>query len=148
MGRHSLEVETDLMPDLPFDRHEIDRSSLTPELAEMLDQSERDYVGWNPDERPQVAGTVADIQPGCDCGGYGPHYIVFVDQPNGEGVGIHVFHTVLRSQLENKIKAGNVRQGDLIVIAFTGKTPAKVKGHGDQYNYRVVVRQKGIVPKV
>jgi hypothetical protein len=136
------------LADLPFERHEIDRSSLPPELAEMLDQSERDYVGWNPAERPQVAGTVADIQANCDCGGYGPHNIVFVDQPNGEGVAIHVFHTILRSQLEDKIRTGKLQQGDLIVVAFAGTTPSKTKGHADQNNYRVVIRQQGvIVPK-
>jgi hypothetical protein len=134
--------------DLPFDRHEINRDSLSDELKAMLDQSEREYVGWNPEERPQVAGTVAEITPGCDCGGYGAHYIVFIDSPEGEGVAVHCFHTTLRSQIDERIRLGGLVAGDLIVIAYAGKTPSKVKGHGDINNYRVVVRQKGgIVPK-
>lgn len=133
--------------DLPFDRQEIDRSQLPQELQEMLDQSEQEYVGWNPDERPQVAGTVADIQPNCDCGGYGPHNILFIDQPVGDSVAVHCFHTTLRSQTDERIRTGKIAAGDLIVISYLGRTPSKVKGHGDQYNYRVVVHQKGVLPK-
>lgn len=133
--------------DLPFDRQELDRSSLPPELREMLDQSEKEFVGWNPEERPQVAGTVVDIQPNCDCGGYGSHNIVFIDQPNNESVAVHVFHTTLRSQLEERIRTGKLSAGDMIVISYLGKSPSKQKGHADINNYRVVVRQKGILPK-
>jgi hypothetical protein len=134
--------------DLPFDRQDIDRSALPPELREMLDQSETDYVGWNPEERPQVAGTVADIAPNCDCGGYGSHNIVFIDSPVGDSVAVHVFHTTLRSQMEDRIRLGRLSVGDLIVISYLGKAPSKVKGHADVNNYRVVVHQKGILPKV
>lgn len=133
--------------DLPFDRKDIDRSALPPELAEMLDQSERDYIGWNPEEQPQIAGTVVDITPNCDCGGYGPHNLLFIDQPAGTGVAVHCFHTALRSQIDGRILTGTLKTGDLIVIAYAGRTPSKTKGHGDLHNYRVVVRQKGILPK-
>jgi hypothetical protein len=135
------------LPDPITGPQELDRSALNPELAEMLEQSERDYEGWNPDIQRQVAGTVADISPDCACGGYGGHYILFIDQPDGSGLAVHCFHTTLRSQIDGKISKGGLRQGDLVVIAYNGRTPSKVKGHGDQYNYRVVVRQKGIVPK-
>lgn len=133
--------------DLPFDRQEIDRSQLPQELRDMLDQSEAEYVGWNPDERPQLAGTVADIQSNCDCGGYGPHYILFIDSAAGDNAAVHVFHTTLRSQLEDRIRIGKVAAGDLIVISYLGKQPSKVKGHADVNNYRVVIHQKGILPK-
>jgi hypothetical protein len=135
--------------DLPFDRQDIDRSALPAELREMLDQSEKEFVGWNPEERPQVAGTVSDIQPNCDCGGYGVHNIIFIDSPIGESVAVHVFHTTLRSQLEERIRLGKLIAGDLIVISYLGKTASKQKGHADINNYRVVVHQKGtITPKV
>ena len=133
--------------DLPFDRQEIDKSTLPPELREMLEQSETEYVGWNPEERPQVAGTVADIAPSCDCGGYGAHSILFIDSPVGDSVAVHVFHTTLRSQIEDRIRLGQLAPGDLIVISYLGKTPSKVKAHADINNYRVIVRQKGVVPK-
>ena len=133
--------------DLPFDKQEIDRSQLPPELREMLDQTEKEYIGWNPEERPQIAGTVADIQHGCDCGGYGAHNIVFIDSPIGESVAVHCFHTTLRSQMEDRIRLGKLVAGDLIAISYLGKSPSKVKGHADTTNYRVVVHQKGILPK-
>lgn len=131
--------------DLPFDRHEINRDTLSDELKAMLDQSEQEYVGWNPEERPQIAGSVADITPNCDCGGFGPHYIIFIDSPEGANVAVHCFHTTLRSQLDERIRLGGLVAGDLIVISYAGKTPSKVKGHGDINNYRVVVRQKGAI---
>jgi len=134
--------------DVPFDRQDIDRSQLPAELREMLDQSEKEFVGWNPEERPQVAGTVADIQPNCDCGGYGTHWILFIDSPVGDSVAVHVFHTTLRSQLEDRIRTAKLVAGDLIVISYLGKSASKVKGHADINNYRVVVHQKGVgIPK-
>lgn len=134
--------------DLPFDRQEIDKSALPAELREMLEQSEKDFIGWNPEERPQVIGTVADIQTNCDCGGYGPHNIIFIDSPVGEAVAVHCFHTILRSQVDDRIRSGKISSGDLIAISYLGTKPSKVKGHADQNDYRVVVRQKGpILPK-
>jgi hypothetical protein len=120
--------------DLPFDRQELDKSALPKELQEMLDQSEAEYVGWNPEERPQVAGTVADVTPNCDCGGFGPHNIIFVDSPVGANVAVHCFHTTLRSQIDERVRLGKIMAGDLIVISYLGKTPSKVKGHGDINN--------------
>jgi hypothetical protein len=125
----------------------IDRSALPPELAEMLDQSERDYVGWNPEVQATVAGTVADITPNCDCGGYGGHYLLFIDEPGGNGTAVHCFHTTLRNQIEPRIETGKLRAGDLIVVSYTGKQASKTKGHADMATYRVVIRQKGILPK-
>jgi hypothetical protein len=134
--------------DLPFDRQEIDKSALPEELRQLLDQSEKEYVGWNPEEQPQVVGTVADIQTNCDCGGYGAHNIIFIDSPVGSSVAVHCFHTILRSQVDERIRLGKISAGDLIAISYLGTKPSKVKGHADQNDYRVVVRQKGgIVPK-
>lgn len=133
--------------DLPFDRQEIDKTALPPELREMLNQSETDYVGWNPDERPQVAGTVADIQTNCDCGGYGPHNIIFIDSPVGESVAVHCFHTTLRSQVDDRIRMNKIMAGDLIAISYLGTKESRVKGHAASNQYRVVVRQKGVLPK-
>lgn len=133
--------------DLPFDRQEIDRSQLPQEMRDMLDQSETDYVGWNPEERPQVVGTVADIQTNCDCGGYGPHNIIFIDSPVGESVAVHCFHTTLRSQTDDRIRTGRINAGDLIAIAYLGTKESKIKGHAASNQYRVVVHQKGVLPK-
>lgn len=112
------------------------------ELDDMLAQTERDYVGWNPEDMPTVAGIVADIATDCDCGGYGVHNIIFIDLPDGNGVAVHAFHTTLRSQTAGKIKSGQLSQGDLIAIAYRGTAPSKVKGHADINNYRVVIRRK------
>lgn len=120
----------------------VDRRGLSDEMREMLDQSERNYEGWNPDERPQIIGTVADITPDCDCGGFGTHNILFVDTPDGDGVAVHVFHSTLRSQIDQKIKSGRLGVGDLIAISHLGTKPSTVKGHADMNMYRVVVRQK------
>lgn len=120
----------------------VDRRGLSDEMREMLDQSEREYVGWNPAEQPQIIGTVADIIPDCDCGGYGPHTILSIDTPQGEGVAVHAFHTTLRSQIEPRIKQGRLGVGDLIAISHLGTKPSAVKGHGDMNMYRVVVRPK------
>lgn len=133
--------------DLPFERQEIDRSQLPAEFREMLDQSETEYIGWNPEERPQVVGTVADIQVGCDCGGYGAHNIIFVDSPVGESVAVHTFHTTLRSQTDERIRMGKLAAGDLIAISYLGTKESRVKGHAPSNMYRVVVHQKGILPK-
>lgn len=120
----------------------MDRRGLSDEMRSMLDQSERDYVGWNPEMQPQLVGTVADIVPDCDCGGFGTHYIIMVDIPNADGVAIHCFHTTIRSQVEPKIKQGRLGIGDLIAVSHLGTKPSSVKGHADMNMYRVVIRQK------
>ena len=120
----------------------VDRRGLSDEMREMLDQSEREYVGWNPAEHPQIIGTVADITPGCDCGGYGQHTILSIDTPDGEGIAVHAFHTTLRNQIEPKIRQGRLGVGDLIAISHLGTKPSNTKGHADMNQYRVVIRQK------
>ena len=120
----------------------IDRRGLSDEMREMLDQSEREYVGWNPEETPQIIGTVTDVTPDCDCGGYGNHNILFIDTPKGDGIAVHVFHTTLRSQIDTRIKQGRLGTGDLIAISYLGTKPSAVKGHADMNTYRVVIRQK------
>lgn len=130
------------MSEVPSGGQPLDRTGLSDEMRDMLAQSERDYVGWNPEENPQVVGTVADISPDCDCGGFGSHNILFVDTPNGEGVAIHCFHTTLRSQVDARIKQGRLSAGDLIAISHLGTKLSGVKGHADMNMYRVVIRQK------
>lgn len=120
----------------------MDRRGLSDEMREMLDQSERNYEGWNPEERPQLVGTIADIVMDCDCGGFGTHPILFIDLPNGDGVAVHTFHTTLRSQVEPKIKQGRMGVGDLIAISHLGTKQSAVKGHADMNMYRVVSRPK------
>jgi len=120
-----------------------DRSTLPDEMRQMLEQSEQEYVGWNPETQPQIVGTISDISPDCDCGGYGPHNILFVDTPQGTGIAVHVFHTTLRTQVEPRIKQGRLAAGDLIAITHFGTKQSQVKGHADMNMYRVVVHQKG-----
>lgn len=115
-------------------------------MQDMLAQSEREYVGWNPEDMPQFVGTLTDISPECDCGGYGFHPILFIDLPNGDGVAVHVFHTTLRSQIEPKLKSGRLGVGDLIAISHLGTKQSSVKGHNDMNMYRVVTRPQA--PKV
>jgi hypothetical protein len=118
----------------------FNRRGLSDEMRDMLDQSTREYVGWNPEDMPQFVGTVADIVPDCDCGGYGPHTILMVDLPNGAGVAVHAFHTTLRSQIEPKIKQHRLGVGDLIAISHLGTKQSSVKGHNDMNMYRVVTK--------
>lgn len=125
---------------------EFDRRGLSDEMRAMLDQSTREYVGWNPEDMPQFVGTLADMTPDCDCGGYGPHNILFIDLPNGDGVAVHVFHTTLRSQIEPKLKQGRLGIGDLIAISHLGTKASSVKGHNDMNMYRVVTKPQ--MPKV
>lgn len=126
----------------PVEPVEIDKSSLSAEMREMLAASEREYVGWNPEMQPQIVGTVSDITPDCDCGGYGTHNILFIDTPDGNGVAVHAFHTTLRSQIDPRIKQGRLSPGDLIAISHLGTKVSAVKGHADMNMYRVVVRPK------
>lgn len=121
---------------------QLDRRGLSDEMRQMLEQSEREYVGWNPETMPQVVGTVADITPNCDCGGYGGHNIIFIDTPKGEGVAVHAFHTTLRSQVDQRIKERRLVPGDLIAISHLGTKASAVKGHNDMNMYRVVIRQR------
>jgi hypothetical protein len=111
-------------------------------MKAMLAQSEREYVGWNPEEMPQLVGTLVDITPDCECGGYGPHSILFIDLPDGDGIAVHAFHTTLRSQIEPKLKSGRLNVGDLIAISHLGTKQSSVKGHNDMNMYRVVTRQR------
>jgi len=124
----------------------FDRRGLSDEMRQMLDQSERNYDGWDPMEMPQLVGTLADIVPDCDCGGYGPHTILNIDLPDGSGVAVHAFHTTLRSQIEPKIKQGRLGIGDLIAISHLGTKASSVKGHNDMNMYRVVTKPQQ--PKV
>jgi|SRR5215469_6118402 len=130
------------MSSTPTDGQPYDRTGLSDEMQAMLEQSEREYVGWDPEVQPQIIGTVSDIVPDCDCGGYGTHYILSIDTPKGEGINVHVFHTTLRSQVEPRIKQGRLGVGDLIAISHLGSKPSAVKGHADMNMYRVVVHQK------
>src|SRR5215831_16039448 len=116
--------------------------NLSEEMRAMLAQTEREYVGWDPSVMPTFVGTLADFTPDCDCGGYGPHYILFVDLPDGNGVAVHVFHTTLRSQIEPKLKQGRLGIGDLIAISHLGTKQSSVKGHNDMNMYRVVTKPK------
>jgi hypothetical protein len=121
----------------------IDMTGMTPEMRDMLAQVERDYVGWDPDIQPQIVGTLADYKDDCDCGGYGSHYLLFIDAPNGDGIGVHCFGTTLRNQIEPKIKSHRLDIGDLIAIAYLGTKDSQVKGHNAMSMYRVVIRHKG-----
>ena len=121
---------------------QFDRRGLSDEMRAMLDASEREYVGWNPEEMPQLVGTVDDIIPDCDCGGFGTHYILSVSLPHGDGIAVHAFHTTLRSQIEPKIKQGRLGIGDLIAISFLGTKPSSTKGHSDMALYRAVIKPK------
>ena len=116
------------------------RKGLSQEMRDMLDASTRSYEGWNPEEMPQFVGTLEDIIPDCDCGGYGTHYILQIDLPDGNGVAVHVFHTTLQSQIVPKIKSGRLGIGDLIAISHLGTKASSVKGHNDMNMYRVVTR--------
>ena len=116
--------------------------NLSQEMRDMLAATEREYVGWDPDTMPTFVGSVADIVPGCDCGGYGEHYIISVDLPDGNGLAMHCFHTTLRSQIEPKIKSSRLGIGDLIAVSHKGQKDSSVKGHAPMNMYSVVIRPK------
>jgi hypothetical protein len=116
--------------------------NLSDEMRAMLAATEREYIGWDPAVLPTFVGTVADIIPDCDCGGFGTHYIISVDLPDGNGLNMHCFHATLRSQIEPKIKSSRLGVGDLIAVAHKGEKDSTVKGHAPMNMYSVVVRQK------
>jgi len=121
---------------------DINAMRMSDEMRAMLEQSTREYAGWNPEDMPQLVGTLADITTECDCGGYGNHPILFIDLPNGDGVAVHVFHTTLRSQIVPKLTQGRLGIGDLIAISHLGTKQSSVKGHNDMNMYRVVTKPK------
>jgi len=117
-------------------------ADMSKEMRDLLAQTEREYVGWDPDTLPTFVGTVADIIPGCDCGGYGEHYIISVDLPDGNGLAMHCFHTTLRSQIEPKIKSSRLGVGDLIAVSHKGTKDSAVKGHNAMNMYSVAIKAK------
>ena len=120
-----------------------DKASASEQLLRMMKKGEHGYEGWNPEDDPIAAGIVAGIVPGCECGDFGPHYIVEIDRPSGKYTAVHCFHTVLRSQAERYIKNEDnpLSAGDLIVITYLGLKAARKAGHNDQNEYTVVVEK-------
>jgi hypothetical protein len=124
-------------------RTNTDRESASAQLLRMMKKGEKGYIGWNPDDDPVVGGFVAGITPNCNCGEFGPHYIVEVDRPSGINTAVHCFHTVLKSQIERRIEADPtaLNVGDLIVITYLGTKAARKQGYSDQNEYTVVVEK-------
>lgn len=120
-----------------------DKESASSQLLRMMKKGEKGYIGWNPEDDPVAMGTVAGITPNCECGDFGPHYIVEIDRPSGINTAVHCFHTVLRSQVERRITAepSALNIGDLIVISYLGTKAARKQGYSDQNEYTVVVEK-------
>lgn len=86
--------------------------------------------GWRPAPGDMIVGTVVDISQGE--GDYGPYPIVTIEQPNGEALAVHAFHTVLKKELSAK----RPTEGDKLGIKYLGM-PA-----GKNYEaYRVVLER-------
>lgn len=109
------------------------------QLARMLMQARKRYIGWNPEAQPQVGGIIVEVVPGCNCGGFGEHYIINIDQPDNTGIAVHCFHTILRNMVERRIAGNALPVGHLIVVAYLGQV--KVNSNlPDAYDYNIVVQ--------
>jgi hypothetical protein len=125
------------------DRTLKDQDTATSQLLRMMKKGQKGYVGWNPEDDPVAAGIVAGISPNCNCGDFGPHYIIEIDRPSGINTAVHCFHTVLKSQVERRLEAETpaINVGDLIVITYLGTKASRKAGHSDQNDYTVVVEK-------
>ena len=105
-------------------------------LQKLFDLVDRDVIAWRPMVGDKVGGTLRDISESSE-GEFGKYLILMVETPSGRLVNVHCFHTVLRNEVERKIKRGYLATGDEIAIAYLGEKPSS-SGRSDVHMYRVV----------
>lgn len=104
----------------------------------LLDQVDRDVVGWQPEAGDRLFGRVLDIQ---DANSeYGSYPLIVIDSPEYKQlVGLHCFHATLRNAVEAQINRGNLVIGSSIAVSYKGLGEA-TKGNSAPNMYRVAVQ--------
>lgn len=117
---------------------DLDYANATEGMRDLLGQVELDVVGWRPEPGAKVFGTVKDIADSEE-GEFGSYPIIVIQTPSGTLVGVHAFHTVLKNDVERKIKRGTLKIGSEIAIQYRGQGEAKGTRNAPEM-YRVAVR--------
>lgn len=120
---------------------DVEREFASKEMQALLDKVDQDIIPWNPREHPEepkVYGTVSQITE-VDTGEYGPHTLIVIKTPSGRLRGVHCFHTVLRREIDNRIKNGTLAVDDLIAISYRGPSEKKSQGKNPSEMYRIEV---------
>jgi hypothetical protein len=113
-----------------FDEEEKD-------LLDLLNQVDRDVVGWLPNPGDKIAGTVVDITMATSR--WGAYPLVTLETSSGKLIAIHCFHTVLKNEVGRKIEQDRLNVGDLMAVAYRGEGDAK-EGREAANMYRVAIR--------
>lgn len=121
---------------LPYDPADLDRSKASEDLLGLLDQVDRDIVGWKPNPGDKVYGKLVDITEGES--EWGPYPLLVIETPSGRLVGVHAFHTVLKKEVERKIARGTMHIGVGIAIAYRGEGNAR-GGNNAPNMYRIAI---------
>lgn len=105
----------------------------------LLDQTNREITGWQPQPGDKVYGVVVDI--GDAESEYGEYTLVVIDSPEYLPlVGLHCFHTVLRNAVQTQIKRGNLVIGSKIAVNYKGEQSSTKAGRSDMHVYTIAVR--------
>ena len=128
---------TDQSENYKLSRNEIANAS--DDLLQLLDQVDKEVVGWRPSAGDKIVGTVRDITE-AETGDFGEYPIITIETPNHSFVAVHAFHTILKRDVERRMLRGTLRQGDEIAIAYVGQGVAQ-GGKNAPEMYRVAVRR-------
>jgi hypothetical protein len=128
------------MADVPSGEtlHQPTPQSGDADYNDLLDQVESDVVGWRPEPGDTIVGILVDITEGE--GDWGPYPLLSIKTLDGELVGIHCFHTVLKKEVTRKIDREQMKIGDKIAVAYRGEGTAKGGNNAPQM-YRIAVKR-------
>lgn len=126
----------------------LDDDPLNPDenmegFEDLLGVVEQDVKGWLPKDGDNVFGVVAEVTEGSS--EWGDYPLITIEQPSGKLVNVHCFHTVLKNNVERKIKAGKLTEGCRIAISYRGTGESSKSGQSDFHIYRVAVKPPAAV---
>lgn len=121
----------------PADLTIADREYMTQEQRDMLDDAQRNAVGWNPEVEPEIVGEVVDISEGES--EYGTYPLVTIKTASGRDVSIHCFHTILKRDIQRRIDNNGLKVGDMLAVVYKGRGVA-TGGRNAPALYNVRVR--------
>ena len=107
------------------------------EYSDLLDQVESDVVGWRPEPGDTVVGILVDHTEGES--EWGTYPLLTIKKVDGELIGVHCFHTVLKKEVGRKLERGTMKIGDKIAVAYRGEGTAKGGNNAPQM-YRIAVK--------
>lgn len=115
----------------------------TDEWGELLDQVDRDIVGWRPEAGDKIFGIVVDLSEGES--DFGTYPLIVIDSPDHENlVGVHCFHQILKKDVLAKMARGTLVIGSRIAVSYRGEGEA-ASGKSAPNFYRVAVRPPSVV---